>query len=238
MSTLKNEVTNVIVPSALTGAAAPQNNDGVTRFEEGLPVWYFYGYKTDGINPADGTINIVDTDGVAGITSNDKTNIGSPHPDLLYGGNINLQYKEFDFNLMFQGTQGNDIFAAYHQPSRPITNKPVEYFTGRWQKAGDVASFPGAANVAGAYESDLMVQDGSYMRIKQIQLGYNFNPEIAEKLKLKKLRVYISLDDYFTFTKYKGLDPEAGSFADNSIGVDRGFYPIPAKSLFGLSIEF
>lgn len=238
LSTLKNEVTQVIVPSALVGAGAPQNNDGVTRFEEGFPVWYFYGYKTDGIDSATGKINIVDTDGVSGITSNDKTYIGTPHPDLLYGGNINLQYKGFDFNLMFQGTQGNDIFAAYHQPSRPITNKPVEYFTGRWQKSGDVASFPGAANVAGAYESDLMIQDGSYMRIKQIQFGYNFPSELTDKLKLKKLRAYISLDDYFTFTKYKGLDPEAGSFADNSIGVDRGFYPIPAKSLFGLSIEF
>jgi TonB-linked SusC/RagA family outer membrane protein len=238
LSTLNNEVTKVIVPSALVGASAPQNNDGVTRFEEGFPVWYFYGYKTDGIDPATGEIVIVDTDGVSGITSNDKTYIGSPHPDMLYGGNINLEYKGFDFSLMFQGTQGNDIFAAYHQPSRPLTNKPIEYFTGRWQQAGDNASFPSAGNIADAYETDLMIQDGSYMRIKQIQFGYNFPQEVAEKLKLKKLRAYISLDDYFTFTKYKGLDPEAGSFTDNSIGVDRGFYPIPAKSLFGLSIEF
>lgn len=238
MSTLSNEVTQVIVPSALVGAGAPQNNDGVTRFEQGFPIWYFYGYKTDGINPATGEVNIVDTDGVSGITSNDKTMIGSPHPDMLYGGNISLAYKGFDFNLMFQGTKGNDIFAAYHQPSRPITNKPVEYFTGRWKQAGDNASFPGAGNILDAYQTDLMVEDGSYMRIKQIQIGYNFPQEIAEKLKLKKLRAYISLDDYFTFTKFNGLDPESGSFSDNSIGIDRGFYPIPAKSLFGLSIEF
>ncbi|MCL5130486.1 TonB-dependent receptor [Algibacter sp. L4_22] len=241
LSTLKNEVTEINFvgdDGFIVGAGAPQNNDGVTRFKKGLPLWYFHGYKTDGIDPATGEIIIVDTDGVAGITSNDKTNIGSPHPDVLYGGSINLGYKNLDLNVRFQGTQGNDIFAAYHQPSRPITNKPVEFFTGRWQQAGDNATYPSAANATTAYDTDLMVEDGSYMRIKQIQLGFNFPLNLVEKIKLKKLRTYISLDDYFTFTKYNGLDPEAGSFSDNSIGVDRGFYPIPSKILLGLSIEF
>lgn len=241
LSTLKNEVTEINFVGQdgfIIGAGAPQNNDGVTRFQKGRPLWYFYGFKTDGIDPATGEIIIVDTDGVPGITSNDKTQIGSPHPDVLYGGSIDLGYKNLDLSIRFQGTQGNDIFAAYHQPSRPITNKPIEFFTGRWQQPGDIATYPSAANATSAYDTDLVVQDGSYMRIKQIQLGYNFSPELAKRLRLKKLRVYVSLDDYFTFTKYNGLDPEAGSFADNSIGVDRGFYPIPSKSLLGLSIEF
>jgi TonB-linked SusC/RagA family outer membrane protein len=241
LSTLHNEVTDINYVGDngfIIGAGAPQNNDGVTRFQKGLPLWYFYGYKTDGIDPATGKINIVDTDGVAGITSNDKTNIGSPHPDLLFGGNIQLGYKGLDLNIRFQGTQGNDIFAAYHQPSRPVTNKPIEFFTGRWQQAGDIASYPAAQYATSTYDTDLMVQDGSYMRIKQIQLGYNFSKEVSSKLKLNKLRTYISLDDYFTFTKYNGLDPEAGSFSDNSIGVDRGFYPTASKILLGMSLEF
>lgn len=241
VSTLKNEVTEINFVGEdgyIVGAGAPQNNDGVTRFQKGRPLWYFHGYKTDGIDPATGEIIIVDTDGVPGITSNDKTQIGSPHPDVIYGGSIDLGYKNLDLSIRFQGTQGNDIFAAYHQPSRPITNKPLEFFTGRWQQAGDIATYPSAANATSAYDTDLVVEDGSYMRIKQIQLGYNFPTDLAEKLKLKKLRTYISLDDYFTFTKYNGLDPEAGSFSDNSIGVDRGFYPIPSKILLGLSIEF
>jgi len=241
LSTLKNEVTEINFVGEkgfIQGAGAPQNNDGITRFKKGSPLWYFHGYKTDGVDPATGELIIVDTDGVAGITSNDKTEIGSPHPDILYGGSLDFGYKGLDLSIRFQGTQGNDIFAAYHQPSRPITNKPVEFFTGRWQKAGDIASYPSAANANSTYDTDLMVQDGSYMRIKQIQLGYNFPTNVAEKIKLKKLRTYISLDDYFTFTKYNGLDPEAGSFSDNSIGVDRGFYPIPSKLLLGLSLEF
>ncbi|MDP5105622.1 MAG: TonB-dependent receptor [Polaribacter sp.] len=241
LSTLKNEVTEINFVGEdgfIIGAGAPQNNDGITRFQKGRPLWYFYGYQTDGIDPATGEIIIVDTDGVDGINSNDKTEIGSPHPDILYGGSIDLGYKNFDLGIRFQGTQGNDIFAAYHQPSRPITNKPVQFFEGRWQQAGDIATFPSAANATTSYDTDLMVEDGSYMRIKQIQLAYNFPSDIAEKIKLKKLRTYVSLDDFFTFTKYSGLDPEAGSFSDNSIGVDRGFYPIPAKILLGLSLEF
>ena len=241
LSTLKNEVTEINFVGEdgfIIGAGAPQNGDGVTRFQKGEPLWYFHGYKTDGIDPDTGEIIIVDTDGVDGITSNDKTKIGSPHADILYGGMINLGYKNVDLSVRFQGTQGNDIFAAYHQPSRPITNKPIEFFNGRWQQPGDNASYPSAANATSAYDTDLVVQDGSYMRIKQLQLGYTLPSDLTGKLKLNRLRTYISLDDYFTFTKYNGLDPEAGSFSDNSIGVDRGFYPIPSKILLGLSLEF
>jgi TonB-linked SusC/RagA family outer membrane protein len=241
LSTLQNEVTEILfVPegTSLTGAGAPQNADGITRFTEGQPSWYFYGYKTNGIDSATGEVIIADTDGVPGITNADKTNIGSPHPDVLFGGNINLGYKAFDFNLQFQGTIGNDIISTYHQPSRAITNKPVHFFNERWQKAGDIATYPGAANVIGSYQTDLMVEDGSYMRIKQIQFGYTLPESITKKIHAKNLRVYMSFDDFFTFTGYKGLDPEIGNFGFNSIGVDRGFYPTAAKAVFGLSLDF
>ena len=238
LSTLNNEVTEVIVPAPLQGATAPSNGDGITRFEEGYPVWYFYGYKTDGIDPATGAPIYVETDGSDGITANDKTFIGSPHPDVIYGGNISLGYKNLDLNVMFQGVAGNEIIAGYHQPSRPLTNKPVNWFTDRWTQVGDVASMPGAAHAIDAYQSDLVVEDGSYMRIKQIQLGYSFAEKLIKPISLKRLRVYVSMDNYFTFTKFSGLDPEAGSFSDNSIGVDRGFYPIPREIMFGLSVDF
>jgi TonB-linked SusC/RagA family outer membrane protein len=241
LSTLKNEVKEILfVPegTSLVGAGAPQNPDGITRFSEGLPAWYFYGYKTAGIDSATGEIIKVDTDGVAGITNADKTMIGSPHPDVLFGGNIALGYKAFDFNLQFQGTIGNDIMATYFQPSRPITNKPLHFYTERWQQSGDNASFPSAAEAISAYDTDLVVEDGSYLRIKQIQVGYTLPKNFSNKLKIDNLRMYLSLDDYFTFTKYSGLDPEVGNFSFNSVGVDRGFYPTAAKALFGLSVEF
>ena len=240
-STLKNTVKEILfVPegTSLQGAGAPQNADGVTRFSQGLPSWYFYGYKTAGIDPATGEINKVDTNADGTVNSDDKTMIGSPHPDLLFGGNVSLGYKAFDFNLQFQGSIGNDIMSTYHQPSRPITNKPVHFFTERWKQAGDNASFPGAGNVISSYDTDLMVESGSFMRIKQIQFGYTLPSNIADKLKVANLRMYLSLDDILTFTNYKGLDPEVGNFGFNSIGVDRGFYPTAAKTLIGLSVDF
>ncbi|WP_066223496.1 SusC/RagA family TonB-linked outer membrane protein [Formosa haliotis] len=237
LSTLKNEVTEVLGNAAINGATIP-GGPTVTRFEEGYPLWYFYGYKTSGIDPQTGEPIIVDTDGVDGISATDKTMIGSPHPDVLYGGNFSMGYLGFDFNLMLQGVSGNEIFSAYHQPSRPITNKPVEYYNGRWTGPGDAnATYPGASSINQAYDTDLMIQDGSYMRIKQIQLGYTLPLNVVEKIKLKRIRAYISLDDFFTITDYEGLDPESGSFTDNSQGVDRGFYPVAAKVIFGLSVD-
>ena len=88
-----------------------------------------------------------------------------------------------------------------------------------------------------AYFSDLMIFSGSYLRIKQVQLGYTLPKSIAEKMHISKLRVYFSLDDYFTFTKYPGMDPEAGADGNNSQGIDRGMYPTPRKFMTGLSIS-
>ncbi|WP_442265890.1 SusC/RagA family TonB-linked outer membrane protein [Tenacibaculum sp. ZS6-P6] len=242
ISTLDNEVTEIkFLPdgTSLVGAGAPQNDDGVTRFSEGFPAWYFYGFETNGIDATTGEVNKVDTNGDGIINNADKTFIGSPHPDMLFGGNIRLGYKAFDFNLQFQGTIGNDIFATYHQPSRPITNKPVQFFEGRWTGPGDTnATFPSAANVTSAYDTDLVVEDGSFMRIKQIQLGYTLPETFANKLHMNRVRLYVSLDDFFTFTGYNGLDPEVGNFSFNDTGVDRGFYPTAARALFGFSVNF
>jgi len=241
LSTLDNEVTEILfLPqgTSIRGAGAPQNDDGITRFTEGLPAWYFFGYQTNGVDPATGELRRVDTDGDGNITNADKTFIGSPHPDVLFGGNIAFQYKAFDFNLQYQGSLGNDIFTSYNQPSRPITNKPVHYFDERWSNPGDNATFPSAATITDAYDTDLMVEDGSYMRIKQIQLGYTLPQRLSEKLHVNNLRLYVSLDDYFTFTKFRGLDPEIGNFGFNDIGVDRGYYPTAARMIFGLALDF
>ncbi|SNR16518.1 SusC/RagA family TonB-linked outer membrane protein [Tenacibaculum jejuense] len=243
LSTLDNEVTEIkFLPqgAGLIGAGAPQNDDGVTRFSEGFPAWYFYGFKTDGIDPATGQVIKVDTNEDGIINNADKTFIGSPHPDILFGGNIKLGYKSFDFNIQFQGTIGNEIFATYHQPSRQITNKPIQFFEGRWTGPGDTdARFPAPGTpVLDSYDTDLVVEDGSFMRIKQIQLGYTLPESFTNKLRMNRVRLYVSLDDFFTFTGYNGLDPEVGNFSFNDTGVDRGFYPTAARALFGFSVNF
>ncbi|MCA1745999.1 MAG: SusC/RagA family protein, partial [Bacteroidales bacterium] len=101
------------------------------------------------------------------------------------------------------------------------------------------ASMPAANNESDyIYRSDLMIGDGSYLRIKQIQLGYTIPRDVVTIAGVERARIYVSLDDYFTFTKYEGMDPEAGSSDDQRLGIDRGLYPLTKKVMFGLSVTF
>ena len=252
-STLNNEVTKLNVDAPVSGANVRGYN--LTWFEQGQPIWYFKGYKTDGIfdskaeadayNTTYGTAFqagdpiIVDVNDDKTISPTDQTNIGSPHPKIIYGGSINMAYNGFDFNLAFQGVAGNDIFMGWYRTDKNLSNKPAYLFEDRWTPTNTGASSPRADNASDyVYRSDIMVSNGSYMRIKQLQLGYTLANSVSSKFGVNSLRAYISLDDYFTITKYKGLDPEAGSNNNQSQGVDRGLYPIAAKFLFGLSASF
>lgn len=236
-SFVENEVTELNREAAIAGVNV--RGYDLTWFEKGEPIWFFKGYKTDGINETTGMPNIVDVSGDGKITAADITKIGDPHPNMIYGANLNLEYKGIDFLLFLQGTQGNDIYTAWYRPDRPLSNKPKYFFTDRWAPTNTQASMPRAdGSSESIYRSDLMVQDGSYMRIKQIQLGYSLPKSLIGQIGLSRTRLYVSLDDFFTFTKYEGLDPEAGSTNNLSQGIDRGVYPIPRKVMFGLSVNF
>jgi TonB-linked SusC/RagA family outer membrane protein len=237
LSTLKNEVTDLVNNTPIQGAAL--RGYDLTWFEEGKPLWYFRGYKTDGIDPQTGEVNVVDVSGDGEISAADITEIGDPHPDLLYGASVNLEYKNFDFNLFMQGVQGNDVFMGWYRTDRPTTNKPEYFFTDRWTTPGSSASMPAPNNESNyIYRSDLMVGDGSYLRIKQIQLGYTIPRDVVSNAGIERARLFVSLDDYFTFTDYKGMDPEAGSSDDQRLGIDRGLYPLTKKVMFGVSVTF
>lgn len=237
LTTLKNEVTDLVNETPIQGATLRGYN--LTWFEKGKPLWYFRGYKTDGIDPQTGEVRVVDVSGDGEITAADITEIGDPHPDLLYGASVNLEYKNFDFNVFMQGVKGNDVFMGWYRTDRPTTNKPKYFFTDRWTTPGKSASMPAPDNESDyIYRSDLMIGDGSYMRIKQIQLGYTIPRYLISVTGLERARLYVSLDDYFTFTKYKGMDPEAGSGGDQRLGIDRGLYPLTKKVMFGFSVTF
>jgi TonB-linked SusC/RagA family outer membrane protein len=238
LSTLDNEVT-YLNPSISRLPGADINKwISATAFEEGLPVWYFRGYKTDGIDPETGDINIVDVNKDGEITTSDFTYIGSAIPDITYGATLNLKYKSFDLSVFVQGQSGNEVLMGMIRTDRPTTNKLSLFYEDRWTPKNKNASRPSATVDAKYWSSDQMVFDGSFTKIKQIQFGYSLPKTLCEKLYLKKTRVYISLDDYFTFTDYPGMDPEAASSQNNSIGIDRGYFPISKKVLFGLSLNF
>lgn len=238
-SALKNKVT-YLDPSIerITGYRV-MNWSGATAFEKGYPIWYFRGYRTDGLK-ADGDINIVDMNEDGTINSGDFTMIGSPIPDFTYGLTLNLGYKGFDFCLFLNGSQGNDVLYVSRRPDRPLTNRLRTFANDRWTAGNPNATYPSAAfqiNNTDFWNSDKMVFDGSYMKIKQIQIGYNLPKAWLSKATITGLRLYVSLDDFFTFTKYPGMDPEATSSDNTSPGVDRGFFPNAKKLMFGLSLS-
>jgi hypothetical protein len=127
---------------------------------------------------------------------------------------------------------------AWYRTDRQYSNKPAYFFEDRWTPENPNADFPAANNTSDyVYRSDLMVQDGSYLRVKQIQLGYTLNKELIQKFGVNSLRAYVSLENFFTLTDYPGLDPEAGSYNNTSQGVDRGVYPAAGVFLMGVNIN-
>lgn len=259
MTTLKNEVTylNPLL-DRVDGADLPTLGT-ITSFERGLPVWFYRGYKTNGIfqnqaeidtylnslgnvttwSPQPGEPIVVDANGDGDITDQDKTYIGDPHPDFMLAATFDFEYKNFDLRVFMQGAFGHENFMALARTDRPFSNRPAFFFEDRWTGEGSTNSFPKATYSDPIfYSSDLLVQDGSYLKVKQIQLGYNFESKVVEKLKMKDLRLFVSLDDFFVFTKYDGIDPEVGSYSNNSQGIDRGMYPNPSRFMTGLTVTF
>ena len=239
LSTLHNEVTymNPNQPY-LTGAVI--NLESATRFDVGNPIWYFYGYKTNGIDPETGNPLYINRDGetVKTVGSEDKMYIGSGIPTLMYGLNIDLSYKGFDFKAFLQGASGHDVMLGMIRTDRLNFNKLQVYFEDRWTPTNTDATMPGAGTESNAWHSDLMIFKGDYLKVKQIQLGYSLPKTLISNLKLSKARLYASVENLLTITKYPGVDPEVGASNVNSIGIDRGMYPYTRTFLFGATITF
>lgn len=241
LATLKNKVTYLDHTIDRINGASYNNNTGITAFEEGYPVWYFRGYKVDHINPDNGNPVYVKADGSLSetIASSDLTMIGSAIPDFTYGFTINLSYKSFDLTVFGQGSHGNDIYSALVKTDRPTTNRLSCYYEDAWTQAGQNAKYARMDYAENTYwNSSAVIFDGSYFKIKQIQFGWNLPKPWLQKAGIGSMRIYASLDDFFLFTKYPGLDPEASSGSTSSLGVDLGNFPNAKKLVFGLNLTF
>ena len=240
LSTLSNKVT-YIDPSITRLTGTRFHTYDITYFEQGYPVYYFRGYKFKGVDPETGDPLFYDLDGDNQITENDRTKIGDGIPSFTYGITLTAAYKGFDFTLFGTGSQGNDVFCCINRPDMLAWNKMKDYlYDGRWTKDHTNASVPraGANNMDKYSVSDAMVKDGSFFKIKQMQLGYTLPKQWLNKIFINNLRVYVSLDDFFTFTSYKGFDPEASTSATSGMGVDKGSYPTSKKVVVGATVEF
>jgi TonB-linked SusC/RagA family outer membrane protein len=257
-TTLSNKVTYLDPNSPILYGAGIGTGWSATAMKVGYPIWYFNGYKTQGIfqtqdeingyisknnitgySPKPGEPIVVDVNGDHQISPADMTYIGSPHPDFMYGVRANLTFRNFDLTVFVQGEYGNEKLMGFNRTDRSTANKPYFFYANRWTGPGSTNTWF-AANTSNPYiyNSDLMVFDGSFTKVRQLQLGYTLPASLANKIKFRNARVYVSLDDFFTFTKYPGVDPEAGSNGGNSIGIDRGGYPIPRKAVAGLTFTF
>jgi TonB-linked SusC/RagA family outer membrane protein len=237
-ATLHNEVT-YLDPSIerISGATVEGASPEVVRcyFEQGQPVWYMRGYKYAG-RAADGTAQYYTKDG--NITNDpqaeDMTNVGSGLPSLTYGITLNAEYKGFDLTIFGAGEAGNDIYYGLYRTGYNNIAKGI-YDDFKTDK------MPTAASVAGSgtfWRSSAMVYSGSFFKLKQIQLGYTLPTNLTKKVYMQNVRAYVSLDDFFTFTKYPGLDPETCTQEYNCPGLDKGVYPNMRKLVLGLSVTF
>ena len=240
LSTLKNEVT-YIDPSITRLAGSTFHTYTITYFEQGFPVYYFRGFEFDKINPETGDPMFKDINGDKLVTNDDLTNIGNAIPDFTYGLTLTAAYKGFDLTVFGTGSYGNKIFNCINRPDYATSNKMKEVmFDNRWTPTNPNGTVPraGANDIEKYVDSSAMIYDGSYFKIKQIQLGYTLPKNLLSKVGISHTRVYASLDDFFTFSSYPGFDPEAAANATTGMGVDKGAYPTSKKVVLGFNIEF
>ncbi|TLX78152.1 TonB-dependent receptor [Labilibacter sediminis] len=268
ISFIKNKVLS------LGEGAQPIISQKVSKTDVGQPIASFWGYKANGIfqsqqdvlnytNSDDiviqpdakpGDVRYVDVNGDGKIDSKDQTWIGSPHPDFFFGLSSNLSYKKWDMSLLFQGSYGNDIYNLMAQTmiANAPSNMPVYYANERWVGAGTSNKYPRMSEVSSPdnkLNSSLWIEDGSYIRLKNVQLGYTVDPEKLESVGISSLRLYASVQNVFTLTNYKGMEPEQGR-KEKSIGadyynqnftsfnIDRGTTPQPRTFIIGVNVSF
>ena len=234
ISTLKNKVTYIHETLDAIDGQTFHTYGAITRFEVGKPAWYFYGYEYTGIDQATGNPTFKDINEDGSITDADKTMIGKGMADMTYGITLTAAWKGIDLIVFGTGSYGADIYSCLNR-SDYYLNKLTYFTENRWKVDNPTGTTPkaGAADMDKYMTSSAVVFDGSYFKVKQIQLGYTFPHKMMKKAKIENLRVYASLDDFFTISDYPGFDPEV-----TSMGVDKGSFPTSKKVVAGINITF
>jgi hypothetical protein len=225
------------------------------RMEVGYPIGYFYGYETDGVfqsqeevdrhpsqvalgsEAAPGDIRYKDVNGDGTLNSDDRTYIGDPIPEFLMGFNVTLNFKDFDFLLYAYASIGNDIVRNYER-AQPNVNL-MDYWLDRWTGPGTSNEVPRVTNgsTSNYVFSDFYVEDGSYLRLQRMSLGYTIPEEITKKALINKLRIFVAVNNLFTLTNYQGFDPAASVGAPIGSGFDSGIYPAARTYWIGLNLN-
>jgi TonB-linked SusC/RagA family outer membrane protein len=250
---LENEVLSVNNDVGfVTGGSFGIGQDPPSRFQAGKPMGFFFGLKTDGVfqtqqevdahatqaNARPGELRFVDTNNDGVIDNNDRIDIGSPIPDVTFNFNFSAEYKNFDFNISAFGQAGNEIVRNFER-NQELTNKTRD-FLNRWTGPGTSNNRPLVTTGATTTTlfSDFFVEEGDFLRIQSLQLGYTLPQSISKKAWISKLRFYAQVNNLYTFTNYSGFDPSISSGAPVGGGIDPGFFPTPRTYLFGVNLNF
>lgn len=212
----------------------------VVRNEPGRPLGGFYGYISDGVDPETGELMYRDINEDGKITASDKTYIGDPNPVFTFGLTNTFSYKGFNLSIFMQGSVGNDIFNASKgdtEGMHDLKNQSTKVLE-RWRTPGQITDVPKAGfNIQ---PSSYFVEDGTYLRVKDVTFSYNFNGGILNKLGVSRLQPYVTASNLLTLTKYSGMDPEVNQWGNSGAvqGIDWGTYPHSKTFVFGLNVEF
>jgi len=217
---------------------------GGNRIMEGQPIGIFYSFESLGVDPSTGDIVYADTNLDGQITSDDRTIVGNPHPDFIGGLTNNFSYKGFDLSIFLQGSYGNDVFhgSRLFLESLQGGDNQIAAVNRRWMQPGDITDIPRATldPVIAANNkrvSSRFIEDGSYLRIKNVTFGYTIDQDVLKKGFFDSIRVYLSAQNLFTFTNYTGLDPEVNYRGDDNAVIGTDFFTYPQAQTFTLGVN-
>ena len=244
IASYKNMVNSTVNDAFQAGTSFREGS--VTRFMPGEPISVFYGKPVDGLTST-GRLNFLDSNGDGVKDDSDRTVIGSPHPDFTFGLNGNFTYRNWDASVFFQGSQGNDIYNWV----KIFTHFPTFVHGGRtdavlnsWTPTNTNTNQPALSMSVQNGETqpnEFFIEDGSYIRLKTLQLGYTIPSDALAASGLGSidmLRIYGTATNLFTITDYSGMDPEVAGTGPITIGVDQGTYPAPRIFSVGVQINF
>jgi TonB-linked SusC/RagA family outer membrane protein len=212
----------------------------VVRNEPGRSMGGFYGYISDGVDPETGELIYRDRNTDGKITATDQTYIGDPNPDFVYGLTNSFSWKNFNLSIFVQGAYGNDIFNASKGDTEgmyDLKNQSVRVLD-RWRVPGQVVDVPKAGFKM--EPSSYFIEDGSYLRLKDVSLSYNFTGGFLKKWGISRLQPYFTANNLLTWTAYSGMDPEVNQWGNSGAvqGIDWGSYPHSQSYVFGVNVEF
>ena len=237
----KNKLTELSLQKVYYDAITSENvREYAVRNEPGRSLGGFYGYICDGVDPETGDLMYRDLNGDGKVTSSDRTYIGDPNPAFTYGMTNTFSYKNFTLSIFLQGSYGNDIFNASRMETEGMydgKNQSTRVLD-RWKIPGQITDVPKAGYTM--HNSTYFIEDGSYLRVKDITLSYDVKGPLLKKWGVSRLQPYFTATNLLTWTGYSGMDPEVNQWGNSGAvqGIDWGTYPQCRSFVFGINLEF